>query len=165
MASERQDIHGLQREEQMSVGPFLFLWSRTGGVCKSWPFSNNCKLMIVPKLVSGYGFLGAFYSLSLSSYLYQVRGRHCESEENVFIYSLTWVDLTVYREWRHFDFRARLKKQNFSSETTELSQSCNRKKTSFCGITSKLTIQVLSSPNKFTRWGSKESCLFSRGMF
>ena len=55
--------------------------------------------------------------------------------------------------------------QNFSSETTEASQSCNRKKTSFCGISSKLTIQILSSPKKFIRWGLKECCLFSRGIF
>ena len=26
---------------QTSVGPFSLLWSKTGDVCKSWPFSNN----------------------------------------------------------------------------------------------------------------------------
>ena len=33
--------------------------------------------MIVPKFVSCFGFKSNFY-LSFSSYLYQVRGRHCE---------------------------------------------------------------------------------------
>ena len=51
-----------------------------------------------------------------------------KSEQDVLIYSLTLMDLTVYREWRHFDFHARLTKQNFSSETTEASHLCNKKK-------------------------------------
>ena len=51
-----------------------------------------------------------------------------ESEQDVLIYSLTLIDPTVYREWRHFDFHARLTKQNLSSETTEASQSYNNKK-------------------------------------
>ena len=39
---------------------------------------------------------------------------------------------------RHFDFHARLTKQNFSSETTQASQSCNKKKkTITCRISSK----------------------------
>ena len=51
-----------------------------------------------------------------------------------------------------FDFHACLTKQNFSSETTEKSQSCNKKKQNMtCGISSKLTIQILSSPNRFSR--------------
>ena len=33
-----------------------------------------------------------------------------------------------------------------------------------CGISSKLTIQTLSSPNRFSRWGSNESRLFSRSL-
>ena len=51
-----------------------------------------------------------------------------KSEQDVLIYSLTLIDLTVYREWRHFDFNARLTKQNLFSETTEASQSSNKKK-------------------------------------
>ena len=51
-----------------------------------------------------------------------------KSEQDVLIYSLTWIDLTVYREWRHFDFHARLTKQNFSSEKTKARQSCKKKK-------------------------------------
>ena len=65
-----------------------------------------------------------------------------------------------------FDFHARLTKQNFSSETTEASQSCNKKKKTITrGISSKLTIQILSSPNRFSRQGSNESRLFSRSIF
>ena len=37
----------------------------------------------------------------------------------------------MYREWRHFDFHARLTKQNLFSETTEAGQSCNEKKLPF----------------------------------
>ena len=36
--------------------------------------------MIIPKFVSGYGLFKAFYFLSFSSYLYQVRGIHCEKQ-------------------------------------------------------------------------------------
>ena len=71
----------------------------------------------------------------------------------------------MYRLWRHFDFHARSTKQNFFSETTERSQSCNKKKQNItCDISSKLTIQILSSPNRFSRWGSNESRLFSRSI-
>ena len=34
--------------------------------------------MIIPKFVSAYGLFRAFYFLSFSSYLYQVRGIHCK---------------------------------------------------------------------------------------
>ena len=72
----------------------------------------------------------------------------------------------MYRWWRHFDFHAPLTKQNFSSEPTKPSQSCNnKKKTITRGVPSKLTIQILSSPNRFSRWGLNESRLFSRSMF
>ena len=39
------------------------------------------------------------------------------------------------------------------------------KKTIIPGVSSKLTIQILLSPNRFKRWGSNESRLFSRSMF
>ena len=40
------------------------------------------------------------------------------------------------------------------------------KKNTICsGISSKLTIQILSSPMRFTRWGSKDPRLFCRSMF
>ena len=56
------------------------------------------------------------------SYLYQVSGRHCEKRAR-----RSYLQLNMYREWRHCYFHARLTKQNFSSETTEASQSCNKK--------------------------------------
>ena len=83
-----------------------------------------------------------------------------KSEQDVLIYSLTFIHLTVNREWRHFDFHARLTKQNFSSETTEPSQSYIKKKTITRGVSSKLTIQILSFPNRVTRWGSNECSFF-----
>ena len=68
----------------------------------------------------------------------------------------------MYQQWRHFDFHARLTKENFSSETTKASQSCNQKKKNITrGVSSKLTIQILSSPNRVTHWGSNECRLFS----
>ena len=78
MASERQDIHVLQRQEPNECRSLLFAVIKDRTICKSWPFLNNYQLIIVPKFVSGYGLFRAFNFLSFSSYLYQVRGRHCE---------------------------------------------------------------------------------------
>ena len=49
-----------KESNQMSVGPFSLLLSKTGDVCKSSPFSNNYLLMIVPKFVACYGLLEHF---------------------------------------------------------------------------------------------------------
>ena len=46
-----------KESNQMSVGPFSLLLSKTGDVCKSRPFSENYYFMIVPKFVSCYGLL------------------------------------------------------------------------------------------------------------
>ena len=53
--------------------------------------------MIVPKFVSGYGFLEHFipWASRLPSIKYVADT--AKSEQDVLIYSLTWVDLTVYR--------------------------------------------------------------------
>ena len=83
--------------------------------------------MIVPKFVSCYGFLEHFIPLLSGLISIKYVADTVKSEQDVLICSLTSIDLTVYREWRHFDFHARLTKQNFSSETTEASQSCNKK--------------------------------------
>ena len=111
-----------KESNQMSVGPFSLLLSKTGHLCKSRPFSNNYKLMIVPKFVSCYGLLEHF--IPYASRLISIKNMAptVKSEQDALIYSLTSIDLTVYRWWRHFDFHACLTKQNFSSETTEASQ-------------------------------------------
>ena len=62
MASERQDIHGLQRQQPNESRSFLFAVIKDKTICKSWPFLNNYLLIIVPKFVSGYGFLEHFIS-------------------------------------------------------------------------------------------------------
>ena len=56
--------------------------------------------------------------------------------------------------WRHFDFHARLTKQNFSFETTEANNHVKKKKkkTITRRVPGKLTIQILSLPNRFTHW-------------
>ena len=78
MALERQDIHGLQREQPNECRCFLF------GVIKDRKPSqilfffkqqltnNRSKVCVVLWL------LRAFYSLSFSSYLYKVRDTHSE---------------------------------------------------------------------------------------
>ena len=87
--------------------------------------------MIVPKCLSGYGFLENFIPKASRLISIKYVADTVKGEQAVLLYSLTRIDLTVYRYWRHFDFHARLTKQNFSSETTEASQSCNKKKLSF----------------------------------
>ena len=84
--------------------------------------------MIVPNFVSCQGFLEHFIPETSRLICIKYVGDNVKSNQDVLIYSLTWIDLTVYREWRHFDFHARLTKQNFSFETAEASESCNKKK-------------------------------------
>ena len=62
MASERQDIHGLQREQPNECWSFLFAVIKDRTICKTLAFLNKYQLMIVPKFVSGYGFLDHFIS-------------------------------------------------------------------------------------------------------
>ena len=84
--------------------------------------------MIAPNFVSCYGFLKHFIPSASLFISIKYGADTAKIEQDVLIYSLTLIDLTVYREWRHFDFHACLTKQNFSSETTQASQSCNKKK-------------------------------------
>ena len=83
--------------------------------------------MIVPKFVSCYGFLEYFIPLASRLICIKYVADTVKSHQDVSIYSLTWVELRVYREWRQFNFHARLTKQKFPSETTEASQACNKK--------------------------------------
>ena len=60
MASKRQDINGLQRQQPNECRSFLFAVIKDRTICKCWFFLNNYQLIIVPKFVSGYGFLEHF---------------------------------------------------------------------------------------------------------
>ena len=73
MASERQDIVGLQREETNECRSFLLAVIKDS---RRLAFFKQL-LEIVPKFVLLWLFT-AFFPLSFSCYLYQVRGRHCE---------------------------------------------------------------------------------------
>ena len=100
--------------------------------------------------MSGYGFLEHFIPLASRLIGIKYAADTVKSEQDVFIYSLTWVDLTVYREWGHFDFYARLKKQTFSSETTEASQSCNKKQQLSFDKSRSIFNKILQQTNRST---------------
>ena len=78
MALERQDIHGLQREQSNECRSFLFgvikdrKRSQILAFFKQQLTNNRTKVCVLLWLFR------AFYSLSFSSYLYKVRDTHSE---------------------------------------------------------------------------------------
>ena len=128
MASERQDIHGLQKQQPNECRSFLPAVIKDRTIFKSWPFLNNYWLIIVPKFVSGYGLFRAFYFLSFSSYLYQVRGIHCEKRVRCSYLQLNMSWSNSVPIVATFWFSCSLDKTNLLFWNNRASQSCNKKK-------------------------------------
>ena len=78
--------------------------------------------------MSGYGLFRPFYSLSFSSYLYQVRGRHCEkrARRSYLQLNMSWSNSVpiVATFW----FSCSLDKTKLLFWNNRASQSCSKKK-------------------------------------
>ena len=106
----------------------------------------------------------AFYFLSFSFYLYQLRVRNCEkrARRSYLQLNMNWSNtvsdsgdiLILMLAWQNKT--SRLKQPNQVNHVIN--------KTISHGVSRKITIQILSSPNRFSRWGSNESRLFSRSL-